>query len=192
MGWDVEQGYRMGTQTPVLLLCMAKLRCKSKKGPVQARVLAWHENREAQLAAPPLPLLSIPGCIFCWPGQIRWILDPSPAPGLKPSLLGQALGLAALLGLFVPHSTGTAIWHLGLCCQWWGWLSLGHLRARSQSGCGHFVGTQLVYGIGTGPFSTGEIGEKLKQKGDFEMAHSLLKVLSDKILIWGVKDVLLL
>lgn len=51
---------------------------------------------------------------------------------------------------------------------------------------------QLVYGMGTELFSTGEVGGKLKQKGHFEMAHSLLKVLSDKILIWGVKDVLLL
>lgn len=47
------------------------------------------------------------------------------------------------------------------------------------------MGTQLVYGMGTEPFSTGGVEEKLKQKGDFEMAHSLLKVLSDKILIWG-------
>lgn len=112
VGRDGEQGFGMGTQTPALLLCMAGLRCNSKKGPVQARRLAWHENREAQLAAPPLPLLSIPGCIFCWPGQMRWILGPTPVPGLKPRLPGQALSLAALLGLLVPHSTGTAIWHL--------------------------------------------------------------------------------
>lgn len=51
---------------------------------------------------------------------------------------------------------------------------------------------RLVYGMGTEPFSTGEVGGKLKQKGHPEVAHSLLKMLSDKILIWGMKDVLLL
>lgn len=48
---------------------------------------------------------------------------------------------------------------------------------------------QLVYGV---PFSTGEVGGKLNLQGHFEMAHSFLKVLTDKIFIWGVKGVLLL
>lgn len=108
---------------------------------LRRHTLAWHENREAQLAPTPLPLLSIPGRISCWPGQIRWILGSTSAPGLKPRSPSRASGVATLLGLFVPHSTGTAIWHLGLCCQWWGWLRPGHLRAGSWGGCGHFGGS---------------------------------------------------
>lgn len=89
-GWGVR--YRMGTQAPALLLCMAELRCKSKKGPVQVHMLAWHKNKGAQLAAPCLPLLSIPEHIYCWPGRIRWILDLTPVPGLKPQAWHLSLG----------------------------------------------------------------------------------------------------
>lgn len=68
-------------------------------------------------------------------------------------------------------------------------MAVGILGALLQAGMNMITQEgkqpQLVYGMGTEPFSTGEAGEKLKQKGHFEMPHSLLKVLSDKILIWG-------
>lgn len=75
-------------------------------------------------------------------------------------------------------------------------MAVGILGALLQAGMNTITQDgkqpQLVYGMGTEPFSTGEVGEKLNQRGRFEMSHSFLKVLSDKILIWEVKDVLLL
>lgn len=74
-------------------------------------------------------------------------------------------------------------------------MAVGILGALLQAGMNTITQEgkpQLVHRMGTEPFSTGEVGGKLKQKGHLEMVHSLLKVLSDKILIWGGKDVLLL
>lgn len=171
----------MGTQTPAVLLSMAELRRKSKKGPVWVPMLARLENREAQLAAPPLTLLSIPGHLFCWPGQIRWILGPTPVPRLKPHLPGRALGLAALLGLLVPHSTGTAPGTWG-CAASGGddsaqaipgqgaGVAAGILGALLQAGMNTVTQEgkqpQLVCGMGTEPFST---GGKVKAKSHLEM-----------------------
>lgn len=95
-------------------------------------------------------------------------------PGLKPCLAGQALGQAALLGLLVPHSTGTAIWHLGFAASagdgsvqgisgQGARVAVGILGALLQAGMNTISQEgkqpQLVYGMGTELFSTGEVGE---------------------------------
>lgn len=168
VGRDGGQGYRMGTQAPALLLCMAELRCKSKKGSVRVHTLAWHKNKGAQLAAPCLPLLSIPEHICCWPGQVK--VDSWSYPCART----ETPGLSALLGLLVPCSTGTAIWHLGWVdtggdSSVWGTsgqgarVAVGILGALLQAGMNTITQEgkqpQLVYGMGTQPFSTGEVGE---------------------------------
>lgn len=63
---------------------------------MRARMSARDKNRETQPAAPPLPPLSIPGHVFCRPGQIRWFLGRTPALGQKPRSPGRAPDLAAL------------------------------------------------------------------------------------------------
>lgn len=95
-GWGAGIQDRNANASRCSSAWLRSARCKSEKGPVRARMSARDENKETQPAAPPLPPLSIPGRVFCWPGQIRWFLGPTPAPGQKPRSPGRALGLAAL------------------------------------------------------------------------------------------------
>lgn len=103
--------------------------CKSKKGPVWACMSARDKNGQIQLAALPLLLLRIPRRIFCWPGQIRWFLGPTSAPGQIPYSPGQTPGLAAL------HQLSCAAWcQHGNPALWGAEVAVGVFGALLQAG----------------------------------------------------------
>lgn len=165
----------------------------STKGPVRACMSARDRNRETQPAAPPLPPLSIPGHVFHGPGQIRWFLGRTPAPGTETALAWPSPAPGSSPSALLHHAAPVRQRRHPAPCHWsFGsggggkWLGSGRFRARSRGGRGYFWGSaagrdggdrpgrgnnfsrQRVHGNRDGegtetPF-VGEAGEKLERK----------------------------